>query len=53
MYRIMVWSIAGEWEQLDADRNYEQMWERYLRYEVRVGYTKHFFKELSHSTMQD
>jgi len=53
MYRIMVWSQDGQWQQVDADHNYEQMWERYLRYEVRDGFTKHFFKELSRSTLQD
>lgn len=54
MYRIMVWSHQdGEWDQVFADRDYDIVYERYQRYEVREGFTKHLFKELNRTTLRD
>jgi len=51
MYRIMVWSQDGKWEQVFADQNFKDVYERYQRYEVRPGFTKHLFVELNATWM--
>jgi hypothetical protein len=53
MYRIMVWSQDGKWEQIFADSDFHVVCERFIRYKVRKGFTKHLFHELDKSTMQE